>query len=154
MSLAIFMRLTATVLSAPLAKTAPSMALWAWKWFSVSRTSTPKRALSFSETLARELGVGVDAGADGRAAEGDLGEVCSAPSCTRSYAAFDLARVAGELLAEPDRGGILQVRPAGLDDVVELARPCRPERRCSFSQRGQQVFLDGDQGATGGWRSG
>jgi hypothetical protein len=49
--LAIFIRLTATVFKAPLVKTVPSIALWAWKWFSVSRTSTPKRSESFWHTL-------------------------------------------------------------------------------------------------------
>jgi hypothetical protein len=56
MSFAIFMRLTATVFRAPLVKTVPSIALWAWKWFSVSRTSTPKRSESFSQTCSRTRG--------------------------------------------------------------------------------------------------
>ena len=143
MSLAIFMRLTATVFRAPLAKTVPSIALWAWKWFSVSRTSTPKRSPSFWHTLWRELGVGVDAGADGRAAQGHLGEVLAGLLYALD-AALDLARVAEELLAQPDRGGVLEVRPAGLDDVVELAGTSPPERRLQLLQRGQQVFS--------GWR--
>jgi hypothetical protein len=56
MSLETFMTLTATVFRAPLAKTVPSTALCAWKWFSVSRTSTPKRSLSLSQTLFANSG--------------------------------------------------------------------------------------------------
>ena len=37
-------------------------------------------------------------------------------------AVLHLRRVAGELLAEPDRGRVHQVRATGLDDVVERAR--------------------------------
>ncbi len=41
MSLAIFIRLTATVLSAPLASTMASRAAWASKWLSASRNASP-----------------------------------------------------------------------------------------------------------------
>ena len=56
MSLAIFIRETATVLSTPLAATAPSIVAWAWKWFSVSRTVTPARASRRAQTRAANSG--------------------------------------------------------------------------------------------------
>ena len=66
-----------------------------------------------------ELRVRVDAGADGSAAEGDFTQLLLR-RLRALYAALDLAGVTDELLAEPDRGGVLQMRAAGLDDAPEL----------------------------------
>ena len=66
-----------------------------------------------------EIGVGVDARADGGTTEGYLAEVAYG-FVDALKAAFDLARVPPELLAETDRGGVLQVRPPCLDDIIEL----------------------------------
>ena len=71
--------------------------------------------------LAGELRVGVDAGADGGAAEGDLGQTRLGGS-DPVEAALELAGVAAEFLPQSDRHGVLQVRPAGLDDVVVFDR--------------------------------
>ena len=56
MSLAIFIRLTATVLSAPLHSTTPSSEDWAWKWLSVSITGTPSMADSLAQTAPAKSG--------------------------------------------------------------------------------------------------
>jgi cytochrome P450 len=69
--------------------------------------------------LARELGVGVDAGADGRTTQCDFREVLLG-FLYALYAALNLPGVPLELLAEADRGGVLQVRPTRLYYVVEL----------------------------------
>ena len=65
--------------------------------------------------------MGVEAGADGGAAERDLAEpVERRLDALRALA--HLRRVAAELLAERDRHRVHPVRAAGLDDVVELGR--------------------------------
>ena len=88
--------------------------------------------------------MGVDARADGGAAEGDLGQlgggVLEAPD-----GALGLAGVAAELLAEADGRGVLQVRAAGLDDGPELFR-LGLQRRLQLLQRGGEVLLDGGEG--------
>src|SRR5437764_8460658 len=55
-SLAIFMRLTANVLSEPLASTMLSRVLCAWKWLLVSRTVTPVISESIWQTRAGNAG--------------------------------------------------------------------------------------------------
>jgi hypothetical protein len=65
------------------------------------------------------FGLGVEAGADGGGADVLLrdrqsGRLQALDSASKRQ------RVGGELLAEPDRDGVLHVRSAGLDDVVEL----------------------------------
>ena len=49
-SLQIFIRLTATVLSAPDALTTESMVLWDWKWLVVSEKGMPVRSASLAMT--------------------------------------------------------------------------------------------------------
>ena len=56
MSLAIFIRLTATVLRAPLHSTTPSSEDWAWKWLSVSVTVAPSMSDSLAQTAAANSG--------------------------------------------------------------------------------------------------
>ena len=90
--------------------------------------------------LGGELGVGVEAGAGGGAAERDLAD----PAQRRLDpldAEPDLRRVAAELLAEGDRDRVHQVGAAGLDDVGELLR-LRLERRLERAHRRQQVVGD------------
>ena len=72
-------------------------------------------------------GWAVDPGPDGRAAERHAEELGlrRAGSPDRR---LDLAGIALELLAEPDRRRVLEVGPTGLDDRVELDR-LRGERR-------------------------
>jgi hypothetical protein len=65
-----------------------------------------------------ELGMGIDAGADGGAAQGQF--VQSRQGLLQTAAGqFQLAGVAGKNLAEANRRGVLQVGAADLDDVVE-----------------------------------
>ena len=72
MSLAIFIRLTAMVRSAPLAATASSSVLCAWKWLVVSRTAMPVASASAADHHAGERVGAIDAGADRRAAQRQL----------------------------------------------------------------------------------
>ncbi len=67
---------------------------------------------------AGELGMGVDAGAHGRAAQGQFAQPVEA-ACQPPPPQGHLAGVAAEFLAEADRRGILQMGAADLDDVVE-----------------------------------
>jgi hypothetical protein len=89
----------------------------------------------------RKLLVGVDAGADGSAAERNLGELGAGVLQTRKAALY-LAGVAAELLAQPDGGGVLQVGAAGLDDGPELVR-LGVERPPELLEGGGEVFADG-----------
>jgi hypothetical protein len=79
----------------------------------------------------------VEAGADCCPSERDLAH---APErrLDPSDALAHLGRVAAELLAERDRHGVHQVRPAGLDDVVELGG-LRLERVGEPFERGDEV---------------
>ena len=52
---------------------------------------------------------------------------------------LDLAGVAAELLAEPDRRRVLEVGPAGLDDRPELAAPWRRARSGGVSSAGSSA---------------
>ncbi|EMA65853.1 30S ribosomal protein S5 [Halorubrum kocurii JCM 14978] len=89
----------------------------------------------------RELGVGVEAGPDRGAAEGELAEVR-----LNALGALDplrgLGAVAAELLPEPDGGRVLEVRPAGLDDAVER-RLLRLQLGVERFERRHEVLLDG-----------
>jgi hypothetical protein len=65
--------------------------------------------------------VGIQAGAHGGAAERDLPDAFErGANAIRPLA--NLRCVAGELLSEGHRDRVHQVRPAGLDDIVELLR--------------------------------
>ena len=63
-----------------------------------------------------EFGVGVESGADRCAADGQRIEPLQCSDQPRARLA-QLGRVAGKLLAQGDRGGILQMGAADLDDV-------------------------------------
>ena len=87
-----------------------------------------------------ELRVGVDAGADSRAAERNARELIDGRS--RSPHRFlDLPGVALELLPEPDRGGVLEVRASGLDHRPELLA-LGFERLVQPLQRRDELILD------------
>jgi hypothetical protein len=79
---------------------------------------------------------GVEAGAHGRAAQRQLGEVRQGV-LDRLDALAHLRRVARELLAQRDRGGVHEVGAADLDDVVEVAR-LLGERPSSLRSRGSR----------------
>ena len=76
--------------------------------------------------------VGVDPGPDGGPAERH-GEQLGLGGARPADRLLDLAGVAAELLAEPDRRRVLEVRPAGLDHRPELVR-LGVERRAERSR--------------------
>ena len=84
--------------------------------------------------------MGVDAGADGGAAKGYLRQL-RFRVFQSSQGTLDLASVAAELLAEADGRGVLQVRPAGLDDGPEFLR-LGLQRGMELSQSGGKVLFD------------
>ena len=140
---AIFHRDSAIVRSAPWAAIGTSSVAWAWKWFGVSRTSSPVRPARRARP-ERELRVGVHSGPDGRAAEWHRQQL----DLRRASAAdrfLDLAGVATELLAEADRRGVLEVRPAGLDHRPE-GLLAGDERGVESLERGEELLFDRDSG--------
>ena len=80
-----------------------------------------------------EVGVAVEAGADGGAAERQFVEVFERV-LQAGEAVVKLGNVAGEFLAEGERGGVLQVGAADFDDGLE---------RFGFSGEGVAQFLYG-----------
>ena len=91
-----------------------------------------------------EPGRGVQAGADRRAAGGQLVQARQ----RRLQAVgrgVDLGRVAGPLLADGERDGVLQVGAAGLGDVGPLPRLVR-QRGVQVPELGQHVVLQRQHG--------
>ena len=132
MSEAIFHRLSAIVRIAPWAAMAASSVAWAWKWLAVSRTASPVSADSRAQARNANSGMGVDPGPDRRPAERHL-EQLGLGGPRPAERLLDLAGVAAELLAEPDRRRVLEVRPAGLDDRPELLL-LGDQRRCGAAR--------------------
>ncbi len=100
-----------------------------------------------------ELFVGVDAGADGGAADGEFGEGVEG-AVEAFFAVAELGGVAGELLAEADGRGVLEVGASDLDDGV-------PGLGVGFElgghgvERGEEVVADGQgRGEVHGGREG
>ena len=94
--------------------------------------------------FAREINVGVDAGADGGAAKGQFAKVgFDFPEAVD--AVLDLAGVTAEFLAEPDGRGVLQMRAADFQDVAESLR-LGEQRGVQFIQRRNELVNDGVQG--------
>src|SRR5574341_2327410 len=69
--------------------------------------------------LGRELGMAIETGAHGCAAEGHFAERLLCPFHPLD-GELDLTRIAAELLSQPHRGCILQMRAYDFDDPVEL----------------------------------
>ena len=173
MSLAIFIKLTASVLSAPDDSTTASCAANAsnceagrprtgqciscyragrgtegdlatahlvWRRLEVE---TRLFRDGFRNSLCKAL-FRIEAGADGRSS---LSEHAQARDGVLDAlnAECELLHVAGELLAERERCGVLQVRPANLDDVVEALCLC-VERVPERSELGQELVRDLDDG--------
>ena len=113
-SLQILVSETAMTRRAPDASTRPSRAPCASKWSSASVIGRPVSAASSSMTFCGKPDRRVDAGADGRAAERNLGDAGDR-GLDALDAQSDLAGVSAELLAERDGGRIHQVRAARLD---------------------------------------
>ena len=135
MSLAIFMRLTASVRTAPLANTRSSCDASAANLLRGRRERQPGDLRDLRRGALGELGVRVQAGADRGAADRELVEALD-----RDLDALDvgveLGDVAGELLAERERHRVLQVGAADLDDVRELLGPLAPARRAARAPTG------------------
>ena len=90
------------------------------------------------------LGLGVDAGADGRAADVHLAEPVGGLGQLLAMPLHGVA-VRGELLAEPDRRRVLEMGAAGLDDRVELDA-LGQQRVGKAVERGQQAGQRGERG--------
>ncbi len=136
-SLAILVSETATTFSAPDSSTSASRLPCASNGSSGASISRPDLLRQLRAHALGELGVGVQAGAGGGAAERDLGDLRQRVAHALG-AEPDLRGVAGELLAERHGHGVHQVRAAGLDDVLELVG-LGGERRLELLQRGQQL---------------
>ena len=106
--------------------------------------SSPVSADSRGTRPERVLRVGVDARPDGGPAERDL-EQLGLGGAGPPDRLLDLAGVAAELLAEPDRRRVLEVGPAGLDDRPELLF-LGGQRGVQALEGGQQRLLDRDRG--------
>ena len=149
MSLAIFISDAASVLSAPLREHERVVRGERGELVRARSTNgSPVSSAIFAARALGELGVRVEPGADGGAADGELVEP-GQRELDALEVGVELRDVAAELLAERERHRVLQVRAADLDDVVELlglgrervaqraappgragARPPRP-RRCA-----------------------
>src|SRR5216684_7746386 len=73
----------------------------------------------FARGALGEFGVRVEAGADGGAADGEIVEAVESHGDAGAIAVEEID-IAGEFLAESERGGILQMRAADLHDVREF----------------------------------
>ncbi|KAI3478944.1 hypothetical protein L1887_59065 [Cichorium endivia] len=95
--------------------------------------------------LLVKANVGVEAGADGGAALGELREARQ-DGLDAEDGVVDLLDVAGELLAEGERRGVLEVGASDLDDVVELGA-LLVEGGAEVLEGGDEVVGDlGDRG--------
>ena len=88
--------------------------------------------------------MGVDARPDGGPTERHAEQLGLGGACPAERF-LDLARVAAEFLAEPDRRGVLEVGPAGLDHRPELLL-LRGQARVEALKGRQQLLLDGQRG--------
>ena len=98
-SLAIFMRLTASVLSWPESSTAASWRAQTLEKVIAGANGRPVFSAQHRGDACREFRMGVDAGADGRAALGELVETREG-RLDAGHAVPDLLRPAAELLAQ------------------------------------------------------
>ena len=124
-------------MSAPEVSISASRLACASKWSSGAAIGQPRAVGEQRAHALGELGVRVEAGAGGRAAERDLPEPRQRVLDARA-AELDLRRVAAELLAERDGHRVHEVRAPGLDDLGERRRLGR-ERRLELAERRQQV---------------
>ncbi len=125
MSLAIFIRLAASVFSAPCACTSASSA---GKRLELVRRRDERQAGETRQLLGDAFGIArrrIQPGADRGAAERQLAQMRQA-GMQVAVGLLELRHVAGELLAERERRRILQMRAADLHDVLECASTWRP----------------------------
>ena len=153
-SLAILKSETATVCSAPWAKTSASRDASASNLFGALTKGWPVSSASFAARAAAELGVGVEAGADRRPAEREL-EQAGERLLEARDAVVELRRPAGDLLAERERRRVHEVGAADLHDVAGRPRPspraCRAGARPpgSTSRRRASTVGHVDRGGEG-----
>ena len=140
MSLAIFISDTASVLSAPLANTSASCAASAANLLRRRHERQAGELGDLRRGALGELGVRVEPGADGGAADGELVEA-GQHQLDALEVGVELRDVAAELLAERERHRVLQVRAADLDDVGELLG-LRRERVAQARHRRDQLVHD------------
>ena len=114
-------RLTATVFRAPEARPRRRMG-HGLEGFAAGRSGRPVSSRKLRRHTGGELGVGVDSRAHRRTADGQLRQQSSSACSSAPDAMLDLAGKTRELLAKPDRHGILQVGPADLDDRSRARR--------------------------------
>ena len=134
-SLAILKSETATVFSAPWAKTSASRDERASNLFGAPRKGWPVISASFAAARARELGVGIEAGADRRPAEGEL-EEAGERLLEAKGAVVELRHPAGDLLPQRERRRVHEVGAADLHDVPEGLGLRRRARRAGARPRG------------------
>ncbi len=87
--------------------------------FGAVTNGRPVRSAIFVGGAVGELGVRVEPGADGGAADGELVQP-GERELDALEVGVELGDVAAELLAERERHRVLEVRAADLDDVGEL----------------------------------
>ena len=141
---AIFQRLSAMVRIAPWAAIATSSVAWAWKWFEVSRTVSPVSDERRAHVRNANSGWALMPVPTAVPPSGTLSSSAWAARARRSDSS-DLAGVAAEFLAEPDRRRVLEMGPAGLDDGPEFLL-LRDERGVESLERRQQVRFDRHSG--------
>ena len=139
MSLAILVSATASVLSVPDRWTSGSLDASASKKFSAGRNGCPVIVAQFAAEILGEPGGRVQPGADrGAALRQPVGAVFDR-RLDPAAAAVELVRIAREFVAERERGRILEMRAADLDDVGP-GLCLRVERRVQPVERGQQAL--------------
>ena len=121
MSLAIFMSEAASVLSAPLAKTSSSWAESAANLLGCERKGRLVSSAIFLAARIGEFGMGVEAGADGGAADGEIVEAVESHGDAAAIAVEQID-LAGKFLADGERRGVLQMGAADFYDVGEFFR--------------------------------
>ena len=131
MSLAIFISAAASVLSAPDANTNSSCEASAANLLGCERNGSPSGRRACGGAFG-ELGMRVQAGADGGAADREIVEPVERFAAARDTA-VELAHVAGELLAQRQRRRILEMRASDLDDRARIPRPSHRARRAALT---------------------
>src|SRR5256885_509293 len=79
----------------------------------------PGELRNFARGALGKFGMGVEAGADGGAADGEVVEAVESHG-DASAIAVEHIDIAGKFLAERERGGVLQMGAADFYDVCEL----------------------------------
>src|SRR5687767_13640886 len=90
--------------------------------------------------LSRKVRMGIQTGADRRAAEGEFGKM-GARVFQPGDSMGDLAGITAEFLAKAHRGGVLQMRSADLEDAIEF-RGLAGQRVVQFLEGGDELALD------------